>query len=166
MNQNQDNEIVRMEEGSVGQYSELLQAQPRLLHSRRMSDYNGAATESTTSIRHYIRILIQRKKIAILVFILIFGLVCTYTFSLTPIYRSTAVLEIQFKKARPNEITYDDSSGEDFARVLATKVGTLKSRALIGTLVAQLQLDEISEFSSPNSGLVNSIKKCSKDLAK
>src|SRR5271157_5057326 len=96
----------------------------------------------------------RRKWLALLVFAGCFSIVCIYTFSATPIYRSAVVVEVKQKGTYAVDRGPDDTKDGDFMRFLATVIGTLRSRVPAEKLVSQMGLDKAPELTDERKGII------------
>ena len=103
-------------------------------------------TPREINLRDYWRILVKRRWIIVVFFLICLTAVAIYSLTMTPIYRATAQLMIE--KANPNilstqELVAIDSSGTDFYQ---TQYQILESRTLARDVIKRLNLSQYPEF--------------------
>lgn len=106
-------------------------------------------TQREINLRDYWRVLLKRRWIIIVFFLVCLTAVAIYSLTMTPIYRATAQLMIE--KANPNilstqELVAIDTSGTDFYQ---TQYQILESRSLAREVIKRLNLSQYPEFKRP-----------------
>jgi capsular exopolysaccharide synthesis family protein len=109
-----------------------------------MEDFQETTRE--INLRDYWRILVKRRWIIAVFFLVCLTTVAIYSLTMTPIYRATAQLMIE--KANPNilstqELVAIDTSGTDFYQ---TQYQILESRSLAREVIKRLSLSQHPEF--------------------
>lgn len=117
------------------------------------------ADYSPLRLKDYFSILVKRKKVAILLFLLIFCSATIYTFNITPIYRSNATLEID--KEGANSISnIGEAVAQSFSmndtETFVTQAEILKSRFLAEALIEKMDLANSAEF-TPQPGFLRRV---------
>ena len=103
-------------------------------------------TEREINLRDYWRVLVKRRWIIIIFFLVCLTTVALYSLTMTPIYRATSQLMIE--KANSNilstqELVAIDTSGTDFYQ---TQYQILESRSLARDVIKKLNLSQYPEF--------------------
>lgn len=105
-------------------------------------------TDQTNQIdlRDYWRIIVKHRKLIVTFFLVVVTTVAIHTFTMIPVYRSTA--QILIERTNPNvlraeEMFVIDPTGQDFYQ---TQYKILESRALAREVVKRLNLTEHPEF--------------------
>ncbi len=115
-----------------------------------LADADGA---DVRGIGDFIDIFYRGFRVILLVWLLIFAIVVVYTYSLTPVYRSNATLEIERISGKPRE-ALGGPERVDFSAYFSTQLQILKSRGLAEEFVTQSNLlDSPGVLLSDNEGL-------------
>jgi polysaccharide biosynthesis transport protein len=117
-----------------------------------------AEADGGRGIRDYIDIVIRGFWIIVLVWALVFGIVIVYTYSLSPVYRSTATIEIERLNWKPRQ-GLGAPENMDFNGYFATQVQILKSRGMAEDYLTQAKLwDNTHAVLSENEGLKAAVR--------
>ncbi len=111
--------------------------------------YGGGDSVAHRSLKDYVAILRERMWYIAIAFTLTMAAVCIYTFASTPIWESTAMVEI-FRR-NPNVLNVQQVMDSEVksAEDLNTQVNILKSGTIIQRVFAKLQGDELKRFLAP-----------------
>ena len=114
-----------------------------------LSDVDGAGGRGLVD---YIDIFYRGFWVILIVWLLVFGIVAIYTYSLTPVYRSSATVEVERINWRPRQ-SLTSPEHVDFSAYFATQMQILKSRGLAEDFINQTNLvDSPGIFLSENEG--------------
>ncbi len=104
--------------------------------------------EQEIHLRDYFQVLLRRKWIIIVSFIVVFTLVTFYSFKTTPIYQATAQLQID--KENPNVVSFEEVMAMDSTDIqfYQTQYKILSSSYLAQRVIDSLDLEKSSEFKS------------------
>jgi polysaccharide biosynthesis transport protein len=112
-----------------------------------------ADAQGGKGIVDYIDVFYRGFWVIIIVWLLIFAIVAAYTYSLTPVYRSSATLEVERINWRPRQ-SLAAPEHVDFSAYFATQIQILKSRGLAEDFLTSSNLfDSHGVLLSDNEGL-------------
>ncbi len=113
----------------------------------------------------YWRVLLKRRRIALIFFAAVVGIVVVYSFAATPVYRGTAQIQIDLEK-NPVMTFSDNGNGayiqmRDPAEYYRTQTEILASRSFGDRVVKKLQLDQnpyfLEQKGKKQNGLIRSL---------
>lgn len=113
------------------------------------SPYEAVETEEALDLFAYWRVIRKRRWTILAIFSVLFALVLIWTLKQKPVYRATALLEIERESQNiPNvqELFQAEGVSDSY---LETQYKILKSTSLARRVINQLRLDEIEEFNPP-----------------
>jgi hypothetical protein len=85
----------------------------------RSDDRDG---DSGKTLRDYIEVIVRRRWVAFIVFVLIFLIAAAYTFSVTPLFSSVATIEFEEKKPKQEDRVYGNPEYDQYKGYLATQL--------------------------------------------
>ena len=109
----------------------------------------GGDSVAHRSLQDYVAILRERMWYIVIAFVLTMAAVCIYTFSRTPIWESTATVEIFRRNPNVMNVQQVMDSEVKSAEDLNTQVNILKSTTIMQRVFAQLKPDELKRFLAP-----------------
>jgi polysaccharide biosynthesis transport protein len=117
-----------------------------------------AEADGGKGVRDYVDIIVRGFWIILLVWTLVFAIVVVYNYSLSPVYRSSATIEIERFNWRPKQ-GLGSPENMDFAGYFATQVQILKSRGLAEDFLTHAKLwDSPHVVLSENEGLKAAVR--------
>jgi capsular exopolysaccharide synthesis family protein len=122
------------------------------------AEYIYPADRQTPHLQHYWSVLVKFRRLIILLFLIIFGIVAYINFSATPLYTASAMLQIEPQNPTVTglaEILASKSEGSAQYDYYQTQFILLRSRTLAARVIASLQLTSDPSFRTPTtSGFV------------
>jgi polysaccharide biosynthesis transport protein len=106
----------------------------------RAGSQGGFDGEFHISFRHYVDLLVRRKKIVLATLLACLAISVIYAWGCTPLYRSVSSLEFEEKKAKADDRLYGSLEYDQYKAYLATQMEVLKSRTLAEALVIKMDL--------------------------
>jgi capsular exopolysaccharide synthesis family protein len=135
---------------------------PYQLHSPARvgeADYFSYAESDEVHLRDYWRMVVKRRRVVILVFLIVLGLGIYKTFSQTPLYTAVATLKIE-PQTTAIQIGELLTPGEDVGGpydYYQTQFALLKSRPLAAKVITELKLASNPDFLNDESSLFDRI---------
>lgn len=112
--------------------------------------YPGSAQPGNQQgIREYLLILRERIWYIIVVFLVVVSLTLVYTFALTPVYQSTATVQVFRREATVMRVQQVVDSGINTAEDLNTQVNILQSTLMAQKVSDRLTVDDKTRFAAP-----------------
>src|SRR5262245_36698359 len=96
--------------------------------------------------RDYWKMVVKRRRLIILTFLLVFGFGAFITFRATPLYTATTILLIEHQNLPAPGLGEGSSRSEDYFQ---TQLALLKSRALAARVITDLGLERNPNLSVP-----------------
>jgi polysaccharide biosynthesis transport protein len=112
------------------------------------------------SVSDYLEILLRRFWIILVVFLLVLAISAVYTWSVTPVYRSAATIEIERVNWKPKQ-TMGTPEHMNFLAYFLTQLQILKSRGLAQDFVEHENLMENADLVLKESNLIVTAQKWS-----
>lgn len=107
--------------------------------------------------RSYLEIIFHRKWLLIIPVVFFTLFAWGYSYTVTPMYRSTAVIEVQ-EKAKENPYIESFSKSTPISQRLGTVLQRVKSRSLIEDIIKELRLQENVKTDREYRGLIDFIR--------
>jgi capsular exopolysaccharide synthesis family protein len=114
-------------------------------HVDYLKDYIQYKDEEEVHLRDYLNVILKRKSMVLIFFVSVVIIALIFTFMMTPLYKSTAVVKIEGQS--PNVLAFKDvqgiNSGPDYYQ---TQYEILKSQSLAERVIRNLGLDKNKDF--------------------
>lgn len=129
--------------------------QPYRLQTAIERQHEEQAADESLTLQDLLRIVLKHKWTLLIVVLLAAGVAAVRTFLSTPIYRSTATVQIE--RVAPRVVSFNndvdqDQGWSDEAMSLQTQYELLRSRSLAERVIEELRLDQSSSASAGAAG--------------
>lgn len=116
-------------------------------------------SDSEKTLQDYLDVILRRIWIVAIIFVLILVITTIYAFTVTPLYTSTASVELEEKssKFKDKDSVYGTPEYDQFKGYLSTQIEILKSRSMAESLVTRMNLLESPEFASKGWNLLGAL---------
>ncbi|RYH31354.1 MAG: exopolysaccharide biosynthesis protein, partial [Alcaligenaceae bacterium] len=151
-----DFEPTQAEERGHGANTAVALRQPYRLQTAVEQQREDQAADDTLDLKDLLRIVLKHKWTLLTVIVLACAVAAVRTFLSTPLYRSTAIVQID--TTAPRVVTFnndmDADRWSDETTSLKTQYELLKSRSLAERVVDELRLDQSRPAALPETGEV------------